>query len=324
MHGNSLLFHKEIPNSELSVEALIKEFKLLPKFKLKQSVFCMEHTGIYGNRLLACLKKTKANIVVENSLRIRNSLGIIRGKYDKIDAIRIAEYSYTNREKLRFLQAKRLIIEQLAQLFSLRSRLIDLNKALNAPIAEGHLFLKKSLTDQNTKLCKRSINAVKLDLERVNSTILSLIKEDTYLSHLKDIITSVPSIGDITAVQIIICTNEFKDINNARKFSCYAGVAPFKNESGTIIRKARVSKFANKKVKALLHLCALTAVRYDSDMKEYYHRRTKIDRKPTMSALNAVRNKLILRIFSCVNGDRLYNREYSQPAHIQNNPSAVT
>jgi len=311
MQGNSLLFHREIENTEAAVKSLIDEFKLLPKFRLRNSVFCMENTGIYGNHLIKYLKKIKANIVVENALRIKNSLGIIRGKFDKIDAIRIAHYSYINRETIKFLQPKRLIIEQLQQLSTLRNRLKDLTQVLNTPINEGQFFLKKSLTDQNSRLCKASITAVNHDLTRVNAAIAELIKEDNEVSHLKKIITSVPSIGDITAIQIIISTNEFKDVSNARQFACYAGIAPFKNESGTVTRKARVSKLGNKKMKALLHLCALSAVRSDGDLKTYYQRKTKIEGKPAMSVLNAVRNKLILRVFSCVNGNRLYSKEFA-------------
>src|ERR1700759_433521 len=95
-------------------------------FAMGKAVFCMEHTGFYCNHLLTTLKKGRAHIVIENPLQIQNSLGTIRGKYDKVDAIRIAHYASRNRERLRFWQPKRIEVETLAALFGLRNRLLGL------------------------------------------------------------------------------------------------------------------------------------------------------------------------------------------------------
>ena len=126
-----------------------------------------------------------------------------------------------------------------------------------------------------------------------------------------DIVCSVPAIGPITALQIILTTNEFKKITSARKFACYAGVAPFPYNSGSSVRqRTKVSNIANKKVKALLHNCAIAAARTDSEIREYYLRKVNIEGKPKMSVLNAIRFKLISRVFTCVGQDRCYQREY--------------
>jgi len=57
--------------------------------------------------------------------------------------------------------------------------------------------------------------------------------------HLYHIISSVSGIGPVTALQIIISTNEFQDISDPKKLAFYAGVALFEKESGNVIRKAR-------------------------------------------------------------------------------------
>ncbi|WP_368045684.1 IS110 family transposase [Mucilaginibacter sp. BT774] len=68
---------------------------------------------------------------------------------------------------------------------------------------------------------------------------------------------SVPGVGPTTAAQIILCTNEFLNIDDPKKFPSYSGVAPFLRESGMKYRKARFSKHANKRMKALLRLGTL-------------------------------------------------------------------
>lgn len=70
--------------------------------------------------------------------------------------------------------------------------------------------------------------------------------------------------------------------------------------------KPGVSPFANRKLKKLLHLCALTAaIRFNEDIKQYYERK-HLEGKNKMSVINAVRNKLLHRIFAVVRDERLY------------------
>jgi hypothetical protein len=68
-----------------------------------------------------------------------------------------------------------------------------------------------------------------------------------------------------------------------------------------------VSHQANKGVKTLVHLAALTAIRYNTDMKTYYDRKVN-EGKNKMLVINAVRNKLVHRVFACVNQNRPYKK----------------
>ena len=140
--------------------------------------------------------------------------------------------------------------------------------------------------------------------------IAQLINSDEHIKRLMKIITSVPFIGKITALQIIITTNEFKDISCPKKFACYCGVAPFPKESGKIFRRARVSNLANKKIKSLLHMCVVGSLKSSAEFRDYYLKKIG-EGKPRMAVLNALRYKLITRIFACVKQDRLFMKEYS-------------
>ena len=139
-----------------------------------------------------------------------------------------------------------------------------------------------------------------------------MINQDPELKRLFGLITSVNGVGKVTATQIILTTNEFKDIKEAKKFACYAGVAPFIKESGMHKGKARVSHMANKKLKTLLHLAAMVAIQHNQELKVYYDRKVNQEKKNKMSVINAIRNKLILRIFACVKQDRMYEKNYSR------------
>ncbi|MDP1795754.1 MAG: transposase, partial [Daejeonella sp.] len=232
MQNKTFLFHKKISNSPAAIISLLKELVQLPDFTLRKAVFCMEHTGIYSNHLLGVLFKKQCSVCLEAALHIRNSLGNIRGKNDKIDAIRIAEYAYKNREQLRLWQPKREVIIRLAQLSATRSRLIEAQKVLTTPIKESREFITRAMDKENTAVCQSTLRAIKTDLIKVDKAIQQIIASDPELSRLFVLITSVDGIGKATATQVIITTNEFKTINDPAKFACYAGVVPFSKESG--------------------------------------------------------------------------------------------
>ncbi len=312
MQGKTHLFHRELVNNPQVIAAFLKELGKLPGFALSHAVFCMEHTGIYGNHLLGCLHKKKANICLEAASQIKNSLGNIRGKNDKVDAIRIAEYAYKNRDELRLWQPKRGVIQQLAYLSATRSRLIEAQKSLKTPLKEAGAFIDKKLVKQNDRLCGKTLAAIEVDLQKVDRAIDEVIAADLELKRLFSLVTSVSGIGKVTATMIIISTNEFKDIKDPKKFACHAGIAPFVKESGLFRGKARVSHMANKKLKTLLHLSAMVSIQYNEELRNYYQRKTVNEKKNKMSIINAVRNKLILRVFACVNQNRPYEKNYQR------------
>ena len=309
LEGN-VLFHLQVNNSKDGISKLMKQLFKQPNYQANTSLFCMEHTGIYNNHLISFLAKIKTNICIESGRQIKQSQGIQRGKNDKVDAQRIALYAYKNRDCIRLWTPKRDVIVKLKYLLSLRDRLINASKQLSTPIKEDSGFVDKSLTKKITSLSKSTIASLKKDIVAVDDEILQLIKADVELNHLFSIITSIKGVGAITAAQILITTNEFKDINSAKKFACYCGIAPFEHSSGSSIRgKTRVSQLGNKNVKRLLHMAAMVAVMYNEELKHYYQRKVEAG-KNKMLVLNAVRNKLIHRIFSCVKHDRLYENNY--------------
>lgn len=308
--GNAFAFHREIENNSKSIDTFFQELKQLPDFDLASTVVCMEHTGIYNNPLLEYLYKKQANICLESALQIKNSQGNLRGKNDKIDAIRIAEYAYTFRAKIKLWKPKREVIQQLARFSSDRTRLITAQKMLQTPLNESKIFSSSKLHKASNKLFSNTLKSIKKDLEKIDVAIKEVIKSDEELSRLFGIITSVEGIGEVTAVGIIVTTNEFKDINDSKKYACYAGVAPFVRESGIFRGKGRVSPLANKVMKSLLHMASLSAIRYNETIRAYYERKVA-EGKSKMSVLNAVRNKLIHCIFACVNQNRKYEKTYT-------------
>lgn len=302
-----ILFHKEVINDNAQISEHLKELKKLEKFSMRKAIFCMEDSGYYVNPLLNALCRNRTNIHLGNPTEIKNSLGIIRDKSDRLDAIRIANYVYRYHDALRLWEPRRKEINQLSAFVTVRARMLNTIGMIKVPLKDQQGFIDRAMHNQVVACCKNSLAALVNDLNLLEKSILKLLHSDPKLKRIYEIICSVPNVGPVTAVQIIICTNEFLKIDCPRKFACYAGVAPFKRESGIMTGKARgrISKLANKKMKTLLHICAVGGIRLRGEFRDYYQRRCA-EGKPPLTIINAIRNKIIRRIFSCIKHDRLY------------------
>lgn len=303
--------HLQTENNSKGIESFIKHCKQQFDLKLEESLFCMEHTGIYNYPLLDYLTEKQAAIWLESALHIKHSCGLQRGKNDKIDAERIAFYAYRNQDNVKLWQPARQVIKELKTLTALRTRLISAKKQLKSSLQEGSQFLNKDLQKKMKRCCQQSLKAIDQDLAKVDKQLNQLIASDEELNRLFNLITSVEGVGAVTAREVLITTNEFKNFTDAKKYACYAGVVPFQHQSGTSIRgKSRVSHLANKTVKTLLHMSALSAIRNCEELRDYYQRKVA-EGKNKMSVINAVRNKLILRIFAVVRKNQKYEKNYN-------------
>lgn len=182
---------------------------------------------------------------------------------------------------------------------------------IQQPLAETKYFLGKAAYRTEKVLTDPVVVAAEKQLKQVEKQIDALIKADEQLKQLFDLVISVEAIGPVTAGHLLIVTNEFKNFNCPKKFACYAGTAPFENSSGSSVRgKSQVSHWANKDTKALLHMAAMSAVNMQGDIADYYQRKVQAG-KNKMAVLNAVRNKLIKRVFAVVNRGAKYEKNYT-------------
>jgi transposase len=237
---------------------------------------------------------------------IQRSLGLQRGKSDKIDAGRIALFAYKNRDETRQWQPLDTDIQQLKNLLVQRERLLQANVRLNVPIKELEKEGCKVEAKMLMQLQKVAIDGIAKSIGKVEAAIKKLIAANAVLQRKVTCMTSVTGIGEVIAWHFIVHTNGFKRLNTGKQLACYCGVVPFKHQSGTSIKgRNRVSHMANKKLKCLLHMGAMAAITYDAGIQIYYRRKVA-EGKNKMSILNAVRNKLVLRIAAVIREDKVY------------------
>jgi len=308
VRDGELVLEEKISNDKKSIGKFFQKVKKSLGITSDRMVVCMEHTGIYGLIVLELLHQMKVRTCVEPALQIKQSQGMTRGKNDQVDARRIAQYAFKNRLELRFWAPQRPVLQRLQALLSLRDRLIKVKVQLETPIQEVTGYLEPDIVKSLASSSKAAIKGIEKDLKEVDKQIDELVRKDDTLKTLFDRTTSVPGIGKITGLYMIVASGEFERIKEAKQFACYSGVAPFEHQSGSSLRgRSRVSRMANMTMKKLLHLAAMSAIQWCEELRAYYLRKVEAG-KNKMAVINAVRNKLISRVYACIKQKRLYEK----------------
>ncbi len=307
--------HEKFANSATGCNQLLTWLRK-HKIALDQCFFAMEHTGWYTLELCCFLQDQQLAFALYSPLHLKRSLGLARGKNDQVDAQRIAHYAFLHRHKLTPTVLPSANLLKLKNLFAFRERLVKNQASLKQTIKDlkdtAHLVDNKFIIRQSEK----QIKLIKEQVSQTEKQIESAIKEDDQLQNSLKLLSSIPGIGLVTAVALILATNNFTAFSDSRKFASYCGVAPFEHTSGTSIRgRTKTSPLANKRIKALLSNGAASAIQSDEELKTYFHRKVA-EGKPKMVVINAVRAKLINRIFATINRGTEYVdlRQYRKAA----------
>ena len=301
------------------VKSLKKAFKTALKTisaTMEEVLVCAEYTGRYIYPLTVACQELDIYLWLDDPTRIKNSMGLTRGKNDAIDAVRIAEYAYRYNDKaVRYAVANQELVSMKNLLADREFLLIDKKRYQSQITDQKKYMAPKDFKNKNSRW-KKVIKSIDEQIAAIDAEIDSIIAADPVLTRQKELLKSVDGIGDRIAINMIAITGGFTRFKDARHFCSFAGLTPYKYDSGTSVRsKAKISKRANQTMKTLLHLSALNvATRMkNGEYKDYYERKIK-EGKHMMSVINVIRAKLVHRMFSVIRRDELYTKQYT-PAY---------
>ncbi len=292
----------------------LKEFhKWLKKYKVtmnENTLLVIENTGIYHRLLWMFCCEKNLPIHIGNAAHIKWSFGITRGKSDRIDSIRLCQYAYRHAEELKSSSILDPVLLKLQDLIASRRRLIS---QLNSN--KVYLNELKNISDKDTRLIlehihRDAIKGISYSIAKIEILLKKIVSENEKIKTNYELLMSVPEIGYLTATYIICCTCNFACRRSGKQLASYAGVVPFEHSSGISIKgRNRVSNMANKELKKMLHLCALSAIQFYPEFKCYYERKTE-EGKHKMSVINAIRNKIVLRAAAVIIKQTPYVTKY--------------
>ena len=280
-----------------------------------ETIIVIENTGIYHRLLWQFFSSLNIDLCIENAAQVKWSLGIARGKNDKVDSRRLALYAVRNADRLKPTPALHAAVMPLKDLLAVRNKLIVQTRSFETALKElKQVGTSVADTAALKKILQPALKGLQQSCKQAEQKIKDVLRQDEAVYKTYKLLNTIPGIGHITAVYLICCSNMFTMCSSGKQLACYAGVVPFDYQSGISIKgKHHVHKMANKELKRLLHMCALTSIQNYPEFKEYYNRK-KQEGKHAMSILNAIKNKLVLRAFAVVKNERPYVDNYTKVA----------
>lgn len=190
---------------------------------------CMEHTGLYTRQLVHYLLARDVRVWMESALQIKRSIGLVRGKDDRVDAQRIARYALLHQHQAQCLSLSGVTLERLKDLQANRSRLLKALKSVKSTIKE---LLSVDPVSGKTieQVNKKAIKGLEKSMEQVEEKMQQFIARDAELKRKYDLLTSVKGVGKVLAISLLVYTHGFAKMEDGRKLACYCGVAPFEHE----------------------------------------------------------------------------------------------
>ena len=313
----------ETPNTVASIKKAIRKGMKDLGVAPDDIIVCAEFTGRYIYPLVCACDGLGLFLWMEDPTRIKNSFGIARGKDDKVDARRIAEYADRFSDKAVAYGMPDRTLASIKSKLADRDMLLEDKKRYESQLHDQKGFMDPKDYAQKSRMWKAVIKTLNKQLELLDEQLAELVASDKKISRQVELLKSVDGIGDRVALYMVAVTMGFTRFQNPRQFFCYAGLAPFKYTSGKSIHsKSKVSQRANKHIKALLHLAAVSAATHmkDSEYRRYYERKIAEGKHP-MSVLNVVRAKLVSRMFAVVRRNSEYQKNYDFSNNFEKIPA---
>lgn len=284
--------HICVPNSLDGFRAMRKWLRSF-KVDIKSSVIAMEHTGSYSSELAEWCAAKGITFVFLHPMDVKNASARGRNKTDRTDAQFIADYVYTFREKLAPSAPEPPAIKRLRQFRNER------RMAVRSRTSYKNLL--RTLTDRTSiRRIERFIFMLDDQIRDIEASIRKEIDADGDIRKNFALLTSIPGIGLVNAVTTIVATANFTRFQTARQYAKFSCVCPLSRQSGTSVHGGdHVSRAGHGEIKSMLTEGARSAINHDPQLKEYY-RRKRAAGKTHGCVMNAVKFKLICRMFAVV------------------------
>ena len=303
---------KQVKNSAAALRALLRGWTKRGLCE-RSTLVCLEPTGHYSLGVIQALLGMGQPTWLAHATDIRLSIGMQRGKSDKVDARRIAEYAWRHADKARLLTPAYLEFAELKSLLALRERLVKQRAGHRAQLKDNVRCMGKAAGALVKAELERQIKALERSLAKLEKAIAAMIAANEEVQGKKVLAQSVSGIGPVLASELIAHTEGFTRFDSPRQLVCYVGCAPFERTSGSSVRgQTATSSYANKRLKSLLRLASLNAVRRPGTLRDYYLRKIEQGKRPIV-ALNNVAGKIIHHLWAVLASGKPYQPYLQMP-----------
>jgi transposase len=298
LRDNGKFKHKVFPNTPAGFAQLST---WLEKQKVQRAHACMEATGTYGEALATYLHDAGHVVSIVNPARIKAyaQSRLSRTKTDRADATLIAQFCAERKPagwqplpgEVRDLQS---LVRRLESL--LERHQMEVNRLEAGISAEA---VRESLSEH--------IAFLDQEIKRTEELIRSHIDEHPHHREQRELLVSIPGIGETTAAKLLAEILDVKLYTGARQLAAFAGLVPRLHESGSSVkRKARLSKTGAPRLRKALYFPAIAAIKYNPSIKAMSLRLKERGKCP-MQIIGAAMRKLVHLAYGVLKSGRPFD-----------------
>lgn len=315
-----LYAHKTFKNNNASHQKLVAWVKKHTQTNAEVR-YVMEATGVYHESLAYFLNAQNQllSIVLPNKISNYFRSLEVRTVTDKTASEAIAYFGLER--KLENWQKPKPIYKMLRQLTRERDQIVQTRTTV-----KNQLHAEKSEAEPN----KSSLNRLKQHVRFLNKQeveikleISDVIKQDEEAMNAMKLISSIPGVGQLTAVIILAETNGFELVRNKKQLTAYAGLDVREKLSGTSVKgKPRISKRGNRYIRKALYMPALAAIRSNEKHKIFFIRLVS-KHGIKMKGAVAVQRKILELSYILVKNKQAFDPDYNETGMIPQEEQTV-
>jgi transposase len=299
------LRHKVFPNT---ADGFAHLSDWLNKQGVKRAHACLEATGTYGDSLATYLHERGHMVSVVNPAAIKAyaQSHLSRTKTDRVDAALIASFCAERRPpgwrppapELREVQA---LVRRLDSLVEMRT--MEENRLSSGISVEA---VRASVEELISHLSEQ--------IKRTQQLIRDHIDRHPGLKKQRELLDSIPGIGEATAAALLAEVPDIKQYRSAREVAAFAGLVPRERQSGSSVRgRVRLSKIGNSRLRKALYFPAITALRC-SPFFQSWAEGLRQRGKSKMAVIGAVMRKLIHLAYGVLKSGKPFDPEWAKMA----------
>jgi transposase len=267
---------------------------------------CLEATGTYGDSLAAYLHDAGHAVSLVNPAAIKAYARsrLSRTKTDRVDAALIAGFCSERRPpawvppapELRELQALVRRLESLVEM-----RVMEENRLSSGVTVEA---VRESVEEVIAYLTEQ--------IRRTEALIRGHIDRHPGLRRRRELLDSIPGVGETTAAALLAEVPDIKEYRSARQVAAFAGLVPRERQSGSSVRgRVRLSKIGNARLRKALYFPAVTALRCSPFFQAWAAGLLKRG-KSKMAVIGAVMRKLVHLAYGVLKTGQPFDPQWAQ------------
>jgi transposase len=313
MNQNKVLKQGDTANEmsaiRLSISLLLHEFNLAKE----QMLICAEHAGQYNYPLIYICENENYRLWLENPNKIKfYCSGLQPSKNYRLNSKQIAVYASRNADKINNCRQPISEVEHLKQLHNELNMLQTDSAKLQSQLFDQRNYMSEEVFNVNATRLIVLIKGLEEAIATVEDEIKCIFAGNKFLSQQMELLTSIEGVEHKVALKMIVETDAFTRFDNYRQFCSHVGIAPLK----TVLKANQhfqypVNVKLDKGIKTLLNEAALSIIKKkDSELRDYFIRKLK-EGKDERLVLNAIRVKLVARMFAVIKANQKYQPKYS-------------